>query len=183
MRRVLTAGLMGGMVLFVWMFVVNGLLGFRAAINMKQLPTERQVYEVLRDHVTEPGRYACNPELTADWRFPEGEPVFSVLYGGMGHEAAGSLMLFGLFLYLSAPIVATWMLSQTSNHVLSNYRRKVFFFSGIGFLIAALSNLTDFGIGGYPVTDALLLAANDFIAWTLIGLTVAWRLQPEESEG
>jgi len=178
-KNMIRAGLLGGVVLVAWTFVVNGLLGFQASIDMKSIETERQVYQVLKQHIVEPGRYIVNPALTSEQRFPNGEPVFSVLYGGVGHESAGRLMLVGLVGFFLAPLIASWLLSQTSAQVLSSYPRKVLFFVGIGLLLAIFSDLTNFGIGRYPVTDAVMLATNHVIAWTLVGLVVAWRIRPE----
>jgi len=178
MKNVVSAGLLGGIVLIVWTFVANGLFGFQARIDMNQVSTEQEVYETLQEHVDTPGRYAINPQLTADGRFPDGEPVFSVLYGGMGHEAAGGLMLFGLVLYLLAPMIGAWMLSQTTGRVKSSYSRKVLFFTAIGLLFAIYGDLTSYGIGNYPLNDALAFAAFHIIAWTLVGLVVAWRIRP-----
>ncbi|MFB0519210.1 MAG: hypothetical protein ACETWC_08015, partial [Acidobacteriota bacterium] len=162
----------------LWTFLVNGIFRFKANMDMKQIPNERQVYEVLKENIVEPGRYACNPELTSERRLIEGEPVFSILYGGVGHEAAGSLMLFGLVVFLLAPMIATWLLSQTSEKILSSYLKKVLFFTGIGLLFAIFADLTNFGIGNYPLSDAFILAIHDIILWTVIGLVVAWRLKP-----
>jgi hypothetical protein len=177
-KRVITAGLLGGIVLSVWTFVVNGLLRFRASIDMRTIPGEGQVYEVLKQHVVEPGRYTCNPGLTADGVFPGGEPVFGVLYGGMGHEAAGGLMLVGLVVFFVAPLIGAWMLSRTSRRFMNSYGHKVLFFLAIGLLFAVFSDLSSFGIGGYPLRDAILLGANDVAAWTFAGLVVAWRIKP-----
>jgi hypothetical protein len=174
--RVISAGLLGGVVLLVWTVVVDGLLGFRARIDMKQVPAERQVYETLKEHVVDPGRYAVNPALTSDRRFPEGEPVFSVLYGGVGHEAAGRFMLIGLALFLIVPVIGAWILSQMSGRVLSSYARKVAVFVAIGLLFALFTDLANLGIGGYPPGDAMTLAARHVIDWTLIGLVIAWRM-------
>jgi hypothetical protein len=41
------------------------------------------------------------------------------------------------------------------------------------------NDLAKFGIGGYPLRSVLLLAANDFISWTLAGLVVARWNRPE----
>jgi len=181
--KVISAGLLGGVVLIVWTLVVNGLLGFRVRLDMKQLPAERQVYELLREHVVDAGRYVLNPEPTADGRFPDGQPVFSVLYGGMGHEAAGRLMLVGFATFFIAPLAGAWMLSRASQSVLSSYPSKVLFFTAIGVLVAVFSDLMDFGIGGYPAGDALIIAAHDIVVWTVMGLVVAWRIQPEPMNG
>jgi len=177
-KKVIVAGLFGGVVLII-LSAVNGVLGFRARIDMKQIPAERRVYEVLKETIGEPGRYICNPELTSEGRFPGEAPVFSVLYSGMGHKTAGKLTLIGLAAFLLAPMIGAWMLSLTSARILSSYPRKVLFFTAIGLLFAVFWDLTNFGIGGYPLKDAILLAGHDIIVWTIVGLVVAWRIQPE----
>lgn len=177
-KKVIVSGLLGGVVLLVWMFVVNGILGFKSRVDMKPLPGEREVYEVLKGNVIEPGRYVCNPEPTPTG-FPGGEPVFGILYGGVGHEFAGTQMLFQLPVFFLASIIAAWMLSIASNRILSSYPRKVLFFAMIGLLMAVFNHLMNFGIGSYPLNDALLLAVHDILVWTLIGVVVAWRLQVE----
>jgi hypothetical protein len=48
-----------------------------------------------------------------------------------------------------------------------------------GYMFAVFSDLAKFGIGGYPLRSVLLLAANDFISWTLAGLVVARFIRPE----
>ena len=178
LKKVISAGLLGGVVLVVWTFIVNGIFGFQANIDMKQVPAERQIYEVLRQHIIDPGRYVFNPELTPEGHTPGKEPVFSVLYGGMGHDSAGGLMMVGLVVFFLAPMIGAWLLSQTSVRVRSSYPRKILFFSAIGFLLALFSDLAKYGIGRYPVNDALAFAANDIVAWILVGLVVGWRIQP-----
>ena len=182
MKNVVSAGLLGGIVLIVWTFVANGLFGFQARIDMNQVPAEQQVYEALQEHVDTPGRYTINPQLTADGRFPDDKPVFSVLYCVMGHEAAGGLMLIGLVLYLLAPMIGAWLLSQSSVRVLTSYGRKVLFFTAIGLLFAIYGDLTSYGIGNYPLNDALAFAAFHIVTWTLVGLVVAWRIRAPQRD-
>jgi hypothetical protein len=177
-RRVLAPGLSGGLVMVVWMIVVNGLLGFRSEIDMNRIPDEPQVYQVLKAKITDPGRYVCNPTLSDSGTFPAGEPVYGILYGGMGHEAAGGLALFQFFLIFILPILAVWMLSCAGNEVLSSYSRKVLFFAGIGLLVGVSSYLADFGIGSYPLGSAAALALHDLALWTVAGLVMAWRVRP-----
>jgi hypothetical protein len=183
LKRVIVPGLLGGLVMLVWAIVVNGLLGFNYRVNMNQVANESQVHEVLKASISEPGRYVCNPQLTAEGRFPENQPVFSILYGGVGHEAAGTIALVQLPLFFLAPILAAWMLSCTAPRLLSSYRKKVGFFTAIGLLLAVTNHLSDFGIGSYPVESALILAAHDLVLWTVVGLVVAWRVkaQPEQA--
>jgi hypothetical protein len=181
-RRVILAGLLGGIVLMALTFVVNGIFGFRARIDMKQIPAERQVYELLKESITQPGRYVCNPELTSERRFPSGAPVFSVMYGGMGHEAAGRLTGLGFAIFLLAPMIGAWMLSMTSARILASYPRKVLFFTGIGLLFALYGDLMSFGIGGYPLEDAAMLALYNIVIWTLVGVVIAACVRPTETD-
>lgn len=178
-RRVIVPGLLGGIVMVVWMFLVNGLLGFRASIDMNRVPNERLVYEVLKDNITEPGRYVCNPAVTDSGRFPGGEPVFGILNGGMGHEAAGVMALVQLPMLFILPILAAGLLSKANRTVLSSYGRKIMFFTGLGLLIAIADTFTDFGIGGYPLGSALLSIIHDVALWIVAGLVMAWRMGPD----
>ncbi len=179
-KKVIVSGLLGGLVLIIWTFFVNGIFGFKSRMDMKQIPNERQVYEILKENIVEPGKYICNPELTSEERFPDEEPVFSVLYGGVGHGSAGRFMLVGLAVFFIAPIIGAWMLSQTSRRVMSSYPRKVLFFAVLGLLFAIFTNLANYGIGNYPLSDTLILAIHNIVVWTIVGLVVAWRMKPEE---
>ena len=177
-RRVILPGIAGGIVLIVWTMLVNGIFGFGSRINMKRIPDERIVYEVLKEQVTEPGRYVCNPEVIPERGFPENEPVFSVLYGGVGHEAAGRFMLLSLPIFFIAPIIVAWMLSVTSVRILSRYINKVLFIAAVGLFLALYVRLSDYGIGGYPAGDALLLALHDLVLWTVIGAVMGRMIRP-----
>lgn len=178
-KRVIVAGLLGGLVLFGWTFVVNGVFGFRNSLDMNQIPAERQVYEILRESIVEPGRYICNPEQTTLGAFPDGEPVFGIHFSGMGHEFAGRLMVFQLVLFFAAPTLGAWMLSAASAQIRARYHRRVLFFAALGLLLAIYGLLQNYGIDRYPWSDALLLAGRDVLSWILVGLVVAWRMQPE----
>jgi len=88
-------------------------------------------------------------------------------------------MLVGFVVFLVAPLIGAWLLSQASNRVQSSYVRKVLFFVALGLLLALTSDIPKFGIGDYPLEDALAFAANRIIVWSLIGLVVAWRTKPQ----
>ena len=177
-KKVIVSGLLGFVVLFSWGFVVNGIFGFNKSINMKQIPDDRQVYETLKQSIVEPGRYIFNPELTPSEMFPDGEPVFSLHYSGMGHEAARKVMLIQVAIFLLAPTIAAWMLSQTTPPILASYPRKLLFFMAIGVLFALFGGLMNFGIDQYSLQDSLLIAASNILAWSLVGLVVAKYFHP-----
>ena len=178
-KKVILAGLLGWIVLIVWGFVVNGVFRFNSSINLNQIQEERQVYQFLKETITEPGRYIINPEQTASGIFPDGEPVYSIHYSGIGHEAAGKLMLLQLAILLLIAMIAAWIMSLSSQRMLSSYPQKVLFFIALGLLFSGFSFLTNYGIDEYSLTDALLLAIHDIGLWTILGLLFAWRITPE----
>jgi len=182
-RKVFLAGLIGGLTLMVWAILVNGFFGFKYRIDMKQVPNEAQVYQVLKQNISEPGRYLCNPPLTESNTFPENEPVFSILYGGMGHEAAGplSVILDFLYAFLTA-VVCAWLLTMTSERIISSYFRKVFFVILIGLLFAVFSDLKKYGIGNYPLSDTLIMTCHNIIIWTVLGLVIGLIIKPSAKE-
>ena len=181
LKKVVAAGVLGGIVLFGWTFVINGIFGFNRHLNMNQISDERFVYDVLKSSIVEPGRYIANPELTPAGIFPDGEPVFSIHYSGMGHDVAGKLMLFQLAIFLLVPVIAAWKLSLANERVLNSYWCKVRFTSTFGLLFALYGDLMSIGIDNYSLLDAFCLAVEDIFAWILVGLVVAWRLQPSQS--
>jgi hypothetical protein len=146
---------------------------------MKQVPNEAQVYQILKQNIVDPGRYLCNPELTESNIFPENEPVFSILYGGVGHEAAGplSVILDFIYAFITATLCA-WLLSLTSEKIISSYPRKVFFILLIGLLFAVFSDLKKYGIGNYPLSDTLIMTLHNIILWTVLGLIIGLFIKP-----
>lgn len=179
-KKIIISGILGCIVLIVWVFIVNVIFGFQARIDMKQIPEERQVYEIIKEYIVVPGRYIFNPKPTPEGGSPDGEPVFGIFYGGVGHEAAGNQMTVELLVFFLVATIGAWMLSQTSERILDSYPRKVLFFTAIGLVIALFSDMRNFGIASYPLKDALMLALNHVIVWTLMGLVIAWRIKPSK---
>jgi hypothetical protein len=107
-----------------------------------------------------------------------GQPVFGIRYSGIGHDAAGRMLIVGLVIAFIASTIAAGLLSVTSDRIMSSYFRRVLFFAAIGLLFAFFSDLAQFGIGGYPLRSALLLAGSDLVSWTLVGLVVARWMRP-----
>jgi len=52
------------------------------------------------------------------------------------------------------------------------------FFVVIGFLLAIAGDLGGFGIGGSPLSLALLFAARTVVTWIVVGLAIASIMRP-----
>ena len=179
LKKIILSGLIGGITLMLWTFLVNGVLGFKYRIDMNQVPNEAQVYQILKQNIVDPGRYICNPALTESNIFPENEPVFSILYGGMGHEAAGpiSIILDFIYAFITAALCG-WLLSFTSEKIISSYPRKVFIIILIGLIFAVFADLKKYGIGNYPLNETLIMTLHNIILWAVLGLVIGRIIQP-----
>ena len=181
LKRTLLSAALGVVVLALWTFVVNSVFGFSNRVLMERIPDERQVYALLEETIVEPGAYLANPELAPGAGFPAHEPVFRVLYAGIGHEAAGSMIFVDLAVAFGAALLTAALLSMASATILSRYFHRFLFVVVVGLLLALFGDVAKFGIGGHPARTALLLAANTVGAWTLMGLAMAWSMRPPRS--
>ncbi len=180
MRRVMLAGLLGGLVMMSWLIVVDGLLGLRRGIDTHQLQDEREVYDFLAEHVTEPGRYVLNPEVVQGQGFPGEEPIYAVHYTGLGHADAGQEVLAGLVITFLTCAAGAWLLVNASARVQSAYGTRVAFFAVIGLVSALMGLGARFGLASYPMSSSLALAGHDLAAWVLVGMVVAMVVRPPD---
>jgi hypothetical protein len=178
LRRVLVAGALGCLALFVWAFVANAFFEVGPRVKMNRVLDERQVHAVLTANVARPGVYLVNPALTEDGQFPDHQPVFSVSYAGFGHEAAFRMMFVELAFWFAAALLTAGLLSQASPRILAHYFLRVLFIGLLGVLLALVGELGRFGIGGYPFGSVLPLAVNTALSWTFAGLVMAWPVRP-----
>lgn len=176
--RVLGAGLLGAVVMFLAAFVVNGMFGFTARLELRPVPNEAAVYALLKETVVEPGGYMVNPAVVPGQGFPPNEPVFGLHYAGFGHGAAGRLELLRLVTVLLATTLAAWIASLASPRVLSSYWRRFGFFVLMGLWLVVFSGVSRYGIGQHPLGPAVALGLFDLGLWVLAGAVMAWRLRP-----
>ncbi len=177
-KRILLAGTLGAASLILWAFVANAIFGFSSRVELKRVPDERTLYEALRTTVKVPGVYIVDAQLPPDGTSAAGEPVYGVRYGGIGHEQAGRMLVFELSVTWVATTLAATLLSFASGRVRRHYGRSVLFLAGIGLLLALAGDVSKLGIGGYPVTAALLIAANRAAAWAVAALVMAGTMRP-----
>jgi hypothetical protein len=176
--RVLGAGVLGALVMFVAAFAVNGIFGFTARLELRPVPNEAAVYALLKEAIVEPGGYIANPPLVPDRGFSPNEPVYRIRYAGIGHEAAGRLEILRIVVVLVATTLAAWIASMASGRVLASWARRFGFFILMGLWLAVLSDLPQHDIGGHPWSSAVALAVYDLALWALAGAAMAWLLRP-----
>lgn len=179
-RRIVLAAVAGTVVLFLYAFVVNAGLGLQLRVGMRRPANMEQVYQVLRANLATPGGYIVHS--AANDLAPTDDPVFGVRTSGVGHAWAGRGMILELLIGLASCALAATLLSMASERVRSSYRRRVLFVAIIGAAFAVQRDLPKFGIGGYPLESAVLLAASTSVAWLLVALAIGGILRPDQGK-
>jgi len=188
MKRVLFAGLSGGIVMLAWLFVTNAVLPLKSDLIHRHLSFQSQVetHEALKENVTEPGTYSI-PYLSREdeVRFPEyrNQPVFTVIFSGFTHGGGGGgsllsslpVILVAIFL---PPFLAAWMLSLASTAITSRYIRRVLFVMTFGVIIALHDDVLQVSFGPLREDYLAFLAINHLLAWTLTALVLAGIVKP-----
>jgi hypothetical protein len=177
-KEILLSGLLGGIVIFVWLVISTGPLqisGNRAL----PIPNDKEIHTLLKERITEPGIYFLpdSPDENRD-EYPdyENEPLFSIIYGGRTPGTFLGQLIFELFCIFAAPVIAAWMLSATSERILAKYYRRVLFVVVLGLFLAVFSDV----FSEKPLDNILLSSINSLITWTLVCLVIAWRIKPEK---
>lgn len=181
LKRVFFSGVLGFLAILCWTFVANVVIGLTPRLMMNRVGDEARVYDMLRESVPGPGAYVVNPPAWSEGAAVEGQPVFSVTYAGFGHEAAGRMALIEAMTTLISALLAAVILSMTSQRVLGRYASRALFVGLLGLFLGVAGDFGRFGIGGYPLSAALLLAANTVVSWTLAGLVIAAICRPHRA--
>jgi len=178
-KEILLSGLLGGIVIFVWLIISTGPLQI-SGNRAHPIPNDKEIHTLLKERITEPGIYFLpdHPDENRD-EYPdyENEPLFSIIYGGRTPGTFLGQLFFELFCIFAAPVIAAWMLSVTSERILAKYSRRVLFVAVLGLFLAVFGDV----FSEKPMDNILLSSINSLITWALVGLVIAWRIKPKIS--
>jgi hypothetical protein len=176
-KEVWIGGGLGGLTMFVWLFISNAVVPLKSSLIHKIAPNQLAVHEALKANITEPGTYSCpylSPAEEAKMPDYRSQPIYSITYSGTTHGNPGSPWDFvAIPLLFVATTAAAWMLSMASPAIRSTYFRRVVFVALIGVIVAVYDDLLQLSFGPQPRDYLLFLAVNNVITWILVGLVVA----------
>lgn len=181
-KKVLYAGIGGGFVIVVWLLASNAVLPYKSNMIHKIAPNQLAIHQVLKENITEPGTYACpylGPEEEAQLPDYRNQPVYSIVYEGYTHGGTGGAPFpLPIAIPFVVAFAASWMLSITSDAILSRYYRRFLFVALLGVIIALHDDILQISMGPQPDDYQIFLAVNNLIVWTLAGLVIAWVVKP-----
>ena len=195
MIKILMGGVIGGIILWVWGFVAWVVLPLHLN-SMHPVPDESALVGELSRTLPGKGVYvipwmpaetsgmppeqleAAMNEYTEKLRSgPNGMIFYDP--GGKDPFMTGQ-MITGLFIFIFAASVVSWLLSR-STAAAGGYVSRVAFCGMIGVLIAVGTHLSDWNWMGYPFGWSSALMLDSVVAWLLAGLGIAAFLRPKQA--
>jgi len=180
-KNVIVTGLLCGILLFIWMIISNAILPFRSSIIMKSFPEQKEIHALLKDKINETGIYNIpygREEIFSDFPNYGDEPIFQIVYTGTTHNTAGSSLPIQVLLVFVVPLLAAWLLSESSDKILSSFMLRFLFVFVIGLLIAIFNYLNNVF---YPTPLIIYTFIHTLLSWALAGLFIALRIKPNKS--
>ena len=189
MLRILIAGLVGGLIYFIW-----GMMAWMAlplhTPTINGLPAESEISQALQDQGLETGVYTI-PFLSNedDWQSPESDfakahaagPIVSIYYQKNGAAPMPTKMLAGGFVidFVAAALAACLLSSMGS--CCNGYWCRVGFVAGMGIFVAFVGHASYWNWMYFPAGYTIAFMVDVIVGWTLAGFAIAALIKPVAS--
>jgi len=177
-KRILLAGVLGGLALFVWGAVSHMALGL-GSVGMEYLPQQQLVMQAMNASVSQPGFYM----------FPRGDQKGNLpaerVGGAWGlviyHPTGASSMLpeqllNECLLNIVLALLAAYLLSLAPG--LNGYRARVGFVVVLGTVVALMTHVQYWNWYGFPTSYTVANIVQNIAGFLVVGLVAAAFVKP-----
>jgi hypothetical protein len=187
MKNILIAGIVGGIMLFVWGFLVNVVIPLHTP-SLHSMPNEDAVVDLLRSTLSTPGVYVFpamptdNQKTSMDTytqKYTRG-PLGMIIYYPHGADPImPSQMIIGLIISIISSFFAAWFLSR-STAAASPYLTRVIYLGMLGVFVSFFVYLSSWNWFFYPLDHTTANIADSILGWLFAGLGIAAIIKPKE---
>jgi len=179
MKRILIAGIVGGIVLFLWGGLSHMVVGL-GEVGVQNLPQAQPVVDALRNTTPQPGFYFFPHVDRASQKMDPGAaggPWGIVIY----HPSGASQMMTGqlvneCILNIVQALLAAFLLSLAPG--LRGYAWRVGFVFVLGILAAISTNVEYWNWYGFPANYTGAIMLDRLIGFLVVGLIAAALVKP-----
>jgi hypothetical protein len=179
--KMILAGVVGGVVLFVWGFFSWVVLPIHKT-TIHRFINEESVISVMRSEAPEKGVYffpsmaqdRSNPVAEQQWedKYRQG-PIGMVMYDPVGQAPFTPLqMVNGLVIGFISSLLVAWFLTR-STALTSSYFARVAYCGMFGIFLVIASNLLMWNWFNEPSDWTIGLIVDNVIGWVLAGIGIA----------
>lgn len=193
MNKIITAGIIGGVILWIWGFISWVMLPLHQS-TIRPIPNEAEVVTSLGATLTEAGVYqfpampqesAGVPQEAQDaamdaymLKYRSG-PLGLVFYDPHGREPFMlPQMTGGLLIFMVSACIVAWFLSR-STAAAEGYISRVMYCGMIGVFLAIGTHLSDWNWMGFPGDWTTAQMIDSIVAWLLAGAGIAAVMKPK----
>jgi hypothetical protein len=177
-KRILLAGVLGGLALFCWGGLSHMVLGL-GSVGIQYLPQPQPVMDTLKASVPQSGFYFF-PQMDGAGKVPPdkaGGPYGIMIYhsagagGSMGGQLANECLL-----NIVLAIFAAYLLSLAPG--LNGYVARVGFVTLLGVVVGSMVNLEYWIWYGFPLSYTVAAIAEVVVGFLIVGLIAAALVKP-----
>ena len=194
-KRILLAGALGGLVMFVWGSLSHMVLGLGDSA-IKQLPSEEVVMAAMRDHISESGfyffpGYKDTPDMTQEQKAAEMQawqakfaagPVGILIYHPEGRQALSPpQLLIELLSNIAAVTVGAFLLAWAAGG-LATYGARVLFVALQGLIASLAIDVSYWNWYGFPGNYTVGALADQVVGFGAAGLVLAKMIKKREEK-
>lgn len=196
MKKIILAGVLGGIVLTVWGRVAWMALPIHDA-SMNKIEDEDAVVGMLNSSLTKHGVYAFPTFIEETNTMTEEEieamtneyaerykrgPVGIIVFQPEGSDPLIQQMIYGVLISILAALLAAWMLSR-STAMQSSYWGRISFCGMLGILASLVTHAMYWNWMHFPFDYTTAMILDTVIGWVLAGFVIGAIVKPEKMEG
>jgi hypothetical protein len=184
-KKVVLAGVLGGLAMFVWLSVAHMAIGL-GAVGMKDLPNEQAVMGVIHDNLPQSGFYFFpslgvakdasreqqNAAMTAyQQKIAAGPSGILIYHPSKGEAISPRLLLTELGTNVLQALLAAILLSFATG--LRSYASRVAFVTVAGLMAVITTNISYWNWYGFPGTYTAAYGFTEIVGYICIALVAA----------
>jgi hypothetical protein len=177
-KRILLAGIFGGLGLFLWGGLSHMVLGL-GEIGVQYLPQQQSVMDTLRASVPQPGFYFF-PQPDANFKLPAdkagGSYGFIIYHPSGATDAMGGRLVNECILNIVLALLAAYLLSLATG--LSGYIARVGFVTVLGLTVGLMTHVEFWNWYGLPLNYTLANIFMNVVGFLVVGLIAAALVKP-----
>lgn len=189
-KRILLAGLLGGIAMYVWTALAHMVLPLGEA-GIKEIPNEAAVLSAMRSSLGDsPGLYlfpgmGLGPDATPQQKQAAmqqysqklaANPSGILMYNPPGIQALATRQFIAEFVKeLIESLLAVWLLAQTR---MASFASRLAFVIVTGVLVAIGTNVSYWNWYGFPLAYTAAYMITEIVGFVCVGLVTAALLKP-----